>query len=700
MSDVSIDFEYINLWVVLLFGLLAAIFYLSFLKKRDRYYPHYFSILAIRGFAIFILFLILLRPVLKYSKINRLKPEVWVFIDNSLSVGEQGSFDRNVIESGIEALGRCLGVKGICLKQFLFSDAVVPFAGSVRDINFEGEATDVSRVVEYLNRNREVSNISAAFIFSDGNFNQGAPPEYVDCKFDFPVYTVGIGDTVGRVDPYIETVETPSVSEVGDSVKVKVLFSPGGYNGEIQVFLKRGKHLLSRASFAGNGASHLLVGVELSFMADSAGVGMYEVRIVPGEDSNIENNSRKFRLRINKRSSVCVVLNSRAGFETRFLRRMLEESGKIRVYNLVEKGDSFIPRGEERNLTSAIDMLILCGYPGKNTPEFRVKKVSEIAKRVPHIVFVNSATDPGKLGGILSGEISFVKGKMGFVYPDVVNEEHPLMRNLLVLYDVSRAFSLLPPLGYGFETVSYGLDYSVLVSAKGIKPRPIILMARGGKEALFVGEDFWRWYFMSIETEVEGFYMDFFRTLVEYLLNRDARQVFIHSDKSFYHAGEAVNVEGVIYSIDGNVVEEGKLTVEIYNRDGELKLARDCELRNGHFSTTFRMGKPGKYRLIGRGFQKGVEIGSDTVDIEIMEEPLELLKLGMNVESLRTLGARTGGRFLMPGDIDRVCRSLSGREKVVKNYFEVKVYKVRWLLIVVIVLFSVEWFLRRRTGYQ
>jgi len=700
MSDVSISFKYINLWVVLLFILLVAAFYLSFSKRKGRYYPLYFLILVIRGIVVFILFLILLRPVLKYSRTDRLKPEVWVFIDNSLSVGRQRSFDRDVIESGIKTLRGCLGVRGIRLKQFLFSDKIMPFVGGVENIEFNGSATDVSQVMDYLNKNWEMNNISAAFVFSDGNFNQGIPPEYVDCRFNFPIYTVGIGDTVEEVDPYIETVEVPAACKVGDSVRVKVLFSPGGYDGKVQVLLRRGKHLLSRTSFIGSRTDHLLASVELSFVADSAGTWMYEVRIVPGEDSNVENNFSKFRLRINKKDRVCVVVNSKASFESRFLRRMLEETGKIRVYNLVENGTSFIPRGDDRNLTPDIDILILCGYPGEDTPEFMIKKVSEVMKKVPHIIFVNSLTNLRKLEGILFGDISFVKEKMSFVYPGAVNEEHPLLKNLSVSYDVSRAFSLLPPLGYEFKTVRYGPDYSILVSAEGLKSRPIVLMAKNGKEALFVGDDFWRWYFTSMDTEVEGFYMDFFSMLVEYLSNQSTGQVFILSDKDFYHVGEAVNVKGVIYDIDGNMIREGKLTVEIYNYDGELKLVKDCELKGGRFATHFRISKPGRYKLVGRGFQKGVEVGSDTVNIEIMEEPLELLKLGMNIESLRVLGARTNGRFLLPGDIERICKNLSGEEKVIRNYFEVKLYKVWWLLIVVIILLSIEWFLRRRTGYQ
>jgi len=74
----------------------------------------------------------------------------------------------------------------------------------------------------------------------------------------------------------------------------------------------------------------------------------------------------------------------------------------------------------------------------------------------------------------------------------------------------------------------------------------------------------------------------------------------------------------------------------------------------------------------------------------------------MNYQFLNLLGNDTGGEFFFPDDYSSLLNILkelkinSSKEKVVTS--EITLWSDTWMLIIAIILFSLEWFIRKRNG--
>jgi hypothetical protein len=72
------------------------------------------------------------------------------------------------------------------------------------------------------------------------------------------------------------------------------------------------------------------------------------------------------------------------------------------------------------------------------------------------------------------------------------------------------------------------------------------------------------------------------------------------------------------------------------------------------------------------------------------------------VQVLRQLAAITGGAFMLPGDteaLDELLRTIGEYEsRHVTDRAEFQIWNLPLVLIVLILFFSLEWFLRKRNG--
>ena len=98
----------------------------------------------------------------------------------------------------------------------------------------------------------------------------------------------------------------------------------------------------------------------------------------------------------------------------------------------------------------------------------------------------------------------------------------------------------------------------------------------------------------------------------------------------------------------------------------------------------------------------GSQIGKDNGSFNIGEIDLEFLNPRMNYEFLNLLSQSTHGEFFLPNEFDNYERKISAvisgssKEKIVTS--EISLWSSEWLLGLVVLLFSLEWFLRKRFG--
>jgi hypothetical protein len=84
------------------------------------------------------------------------------------------------------------------------------------------------------------------------------------------------------------------------------------------------------------------------------------------------------------------------------------------------------------------------------------------------------------------------------------------------------------------------------------------------------------------------------------------------------------------------------------------------------------------------------------------ELDLEFQDTRMNVQLLRQLAARTGGEFYLPSELPRLRTALAARAsfapREVRHAHERELRNWPYALALVVLLFAVEWFVRKRHG--
>jgi len=150
------------------------------------------------------LFLLILGVLFEYKSYRNEKPVVITVIDNSSSIlNYKDSNDVKLKLSDFQAnLKEKLGSRFDYYAVNLFND-------STGKLNFNGEETNISAVLDRLHSDFYNRNIGAVTLISDGNYNKGINPLYVAEKFNVtPFFTVGVGDTVPKRDQYIKAVSS------------------------------------------------------------------------------------------------------------------------------------------------------------------------------------------------------------------------------------------------------------------------------------------------------------------------------------------------------------------------------------------------------------------------------------------------------------------------------------------------------------
>ena len=95
-------------------------------------------------------------------------------------------------------------------------------------------------------------------------------------------------------------------------------------------------------------------------------------------------------------------------------------------------------------------------------------------------------------------------------------------------------------------------------------------------------------------------------------------------------------------------------------------------------------------------------LGEDKGSFNVGDVEIEMIDSRMNYEFLNLLSTQTNGKYFNPDQYEILLSNLkrlnetSTKEKLVTS--EIRLWSDEWLLIIVILLFATEWFIRKRAG--
>ena len=665
MFGVYLDFPFYYTVICVLLG----IGYASFLYKREKHLAFTqltFGLFVCRSLFITILALLLLNPVLK-SKVNSVeKPIIIIAKDDSESIKEN-------INKELQELQRSFD--NFEVFSYSFSDIVVDGFSQ----NNNGLKTNYSDFFLTLNNKFENRNVAGVILASDGCYNMGLNPEYL--SYNFPVYSIALGDTAKYKDVRIDNILKNDIAFLGNTFPLEISFAS-----------TLNKNENSKLKIWNNGVK---VYEELITFSKDKDYQTYIVYL-PATDVGLQSYNIEVDLLNDERNSINNSLITYIDIiDTRYNILILKDrnSPDVSAYkNVIGKNQNYkidIKNINEDIVLEKYQLAVIFGVD--NIPK------SILSNDIPLIVFNASNSN------YISLKSPFRFNKKGSI------EEVSVYRNpnFTKFYFSPQLLSLIsqaPPLFVPFGQYNFaGSIESVLNQKLGVlnSNNPVIMIQEidSRKVAFVLAAGWWKWklYDYSINNNNNAF-DELFLKLSQYLILKEDKSLFRLEYEKQYEENNDVVFRAVLYNESYELVNDKEVGLKLFDDRGKEYHFQFSKEENQLF-LRLRDLDPGTYNFIAN-----VQ-GSDLIKkgvFDIKKTQIEQLGLSANHQVLEKIALLSKGQVFYMNNIQNlieVIKTSNYNQNVIHSKEKLEgVINISWVLLILLILISIEWFVRKYNG--
>ncbi|MBS4001251.1 MAG: VWA domain-containing protein [Desulfobulbaceae bacterium] len=711
-------------WAVLIIISLALIAFSiwSYRKTVPEITPRRKTLLTVmRALALVLLLFALFEPVYTAIRGSMKEPVVVALLDNSLSMSlddaggdRKSGYKKSMEESALEQLGDDLIVRK-------FSNTVQESESfDFESLELDGSNTDLSNALGNINRSMSDENLRSIVIFTDGAFNSGDNPIYTAERLGKPVFVVGIGDSTYPKDVAIVNIITNDAVYINDKVPVNIRFDANGFEGKsvkVQFFEENigiGETTieltLNRTEYS----------VDFTYEPKTEGNKKLSIKLenLEGEITHKNNQIAKF-VKVLKNKRIISFFSGSAVADISFIKNAIKNQEGIEIREFIQSlGTSFYNEPTQKDLNET-EVFIFVNFPTANTSDATVQNlVNHISKGKSILFIAGRETDYNKLKKFeefLPFNVASTRAKEFMVNVDLNPRalSNPLIRINGTDEDLNQ-WNNLPPI-YKTETFVRIKSESELVASMKVNNVPIaepLIMTREfqqTKSIAVMGYGLFRWKLAGHAVEVSrgrneatDIFTLFFENSIRWLSLKDkAKQLIIKPSKQLYNVGERIEFVAQVYDASYQTVDNAIVELQIESLD-ETRTIIMSPINNGRYFGAMESLPAGDHVFKGTAKLGQNQLGKDDGRFTVGETPAEYLNLRMNTSLLRNLAYISGGEFFTPENanelLDAIQNHKNFKARPVTERSEFALWSQPWLLIIAILLFSIEWFVRKRSG--
>ena len=678
-------------------------------------------LILLRGCALLLLILVLFELTAQWQQAEERPPLLAVLIDHSASmVCSDGDQPRS--QSVREVLQRELPRhlhRDFRVQYFLFDNQTVDVPASRLDsLHYAGDATDITQALESVKSLLLEQNLSSILLLSDGNYTHGGDPARYAAEMGIPVNTVGIGSPLRMPDLGIVSVESNPFAFTGESTPIQVTLRNNGYKDlSVRLTLQDGQGEAQSVPWLirRNPADTVLT---LRYKPLQEGRQKLTLSLSAAEEEkNRGNNRYTFYIDVLKSRLRICLLAGIASADIAFLRRHLTVSERFEIRVVIESGNgSFYHADQARAVIDSLDhadLLVLYELP---TPQTSPRLLGELQKSLqrrprPILWIAGQALDWTKNAALdlylpMRSDALTMGGTEIVPVLTPLGQVHPLMQ--IPSRDIT-AWSLLPPVFTRYRLRTWWPDAEILVQARiasgaaaasAADTWPLILVRSStNKSAAILGTELWRWHLMMAGIgNSDEVYHNFLQNLVRWLqIERNTDLIRVQTDQSNYHYGDQVRISAQVVDAQFKPVEDAE--VQLFIRDDAAENSFFLQPGGkGSYTGLYRPERAGDYQLqavVRRGEQV---IGEAQHLFSVGSYSQELSETILQEALLQQVAQLSGGQYARPDSVAALLRTISGerQERILTR--EMEVWHRMPLLVLILLLLSLEWFIRRRKG--
>lgn len=666
-----------------------------------------YILVFIRAAALIGILLLIFEPTLFLTKNEEIMPKDFVFIDNSRSITIQDGTDRSgTVREITDKLKSAAFADRIRL--FTFGQEVKLLDDKNNIPDFSEPNSNFEKIFSYVQNSEEP--VSSILIISDGVITRGENPVFTAEKLGIPVNTVIIGDTSERKDIRISSVLSNEYAYAGTQSPVKVSVENKGFAGQIvSLSFLEDDSLIYRTEIKlqDSGFQNEII----NYTPTSPGEKKLTVKIDPvGDESTKANNLRIFYMNILGSKIKILLVAGSPSSDVSFITQSLRADTNVSFQSITVVSENKIIGSENRSdIIESAEVLFLVGFPSAETPEQLLEDIfKKISDGTPYFLVLSSGTDFNRLK-LLQKELAFsynyISNTLIEVQPEISDDKtnNPLLKT--ASGKVKSVWENLPPVNQPDMDFAPKPESELLAKVKinnVVLNKPLILTRKIGRSSSIsvLAGDIWRWK-LQIASKDNKLFDSFIQNSLKWLNSPTDRKRFSVSTKDkIYQLGEPVDIKAQVYDEVFNPLNDARVEVVIKNKESyTLELS---PAGNGLYEGRFYPETEGNFTISGKASVENETIGTDSVLFSVGEFDAEFANVRADAGFLNLISNLTGGKNFTADKMNELFQFLNNSPQrlpaIITHTTEFNLWSFKWILGILILLFSLEWFLRKRWG--
>ncbi|HBK71817.1 MAG TPA: hypothetical protein DDZ39_09220 [Flavobacteriaceae bacterium] len=664
---------------IILAGIIAILltYFQYYYKTKDKSKTTLF-LGFLRFSSIFLVLIALINPKIKIKKYEDIKPKLNILIDNSTSIAYAKQ------QQNIDAFLKQLKENTILNEKFNLN-----YYAFADDLQLKDSFTytfSETNIVKSLKTLQEIDrgNVAPTILVTDGNQTQGADYTFFAAKQ--AIYPVIVGDTLQYDDLKINQINVNSYTNLNNYFPVEVFVNYDGQqniNKTLNVY-QQGKVVYKKQlTFSKEKSSQK---VQFDLPANSIGIQNLRCTISTLEnEKNTINNQKNFSIEV------------------------IDEQAKILILSAVNHPDISMMK---RSISSNKQLKVVVENDLNKTIQF--KDYQLVILYQPTIKFKNIMADI-ELNQIntftITGTVTdwnFLNKSQQYFSKKQIDKTEDFTASFNTDFDEfiieNIGFADFNPLEDYFGVVSFSLPYKTLLfqnisnfSTKN--PLLATFSVNNRRGAVLFGENSWKWRMQShLKNNSFIAFDNFFSKLIQYLASSKKSSRLDIDYKPIIFANKDVVIKAQPFDANYAFVKNSVLSLTLTNKRTKEQRKIPFTLKNTHFEVVLSDLKTGDYNFSVITNDNRSKYGNFTV----LPYDVEQQFTSANTKDLKSLANNSKGVFF----------TIKNTKSLIQHLLEDKQYHTiqkskehlisiinwKWLLPLILFLFSLEWFIRKYYG--
>ncbi len=658
----------------------SAMLYVRDKQNADRSKTLLYGLAGLRFVSVSLIALLLLDVFIKRLINETEKPVIILAQDNSSSLvaGKDSSQIKTEYTKALTSLINSVKEK-YDIKSYQFDSESKPS----ESFDFKGKETDISKLFSDIENNYANKNIGAIILATDGIYNKGTNPLYSLGKFNAPVYTIALGDTIPLKDVWIQNINHNQVAYLGNSFPVEVAVNAIDLKDkQVSVSVSGGGKLLKSENITLN-SNAFSTSINFLLDAEKPGLQKYTVSISTlEEDKNKQNNSQSFVIDvIDNREKILILANA------------------------PHPDVAAIEQSISSAQTYEVEVALIDAFSKPLKPYSLVilHQISVIPQRINNELKANNQSVFFIGNDLIGSTAKKVNDTRKNDVEAAYQKEFPLFS---ISNELQSYFKEFPAVKCNFSTPLVSNSANKLLTQKiGVvateDPLFVFSETNGVKTATFLGDGLWRWKMRDYADHNNN-------NLFNELISKTVQYLSVKADKSFFRVftkkiineNEAIDFTAEVYNQSYELVTEPDVTLTLKDEKGK-SYNYTFSKKQTMYALTAGQFPAGEYSYEAK-VKYGGKLYTKSGIIIIKEIVSEKINTVANHQLLFQIAKQSGGKLYYKNQLELLQKEILASENIKSITYSHKqltdLVNLQWIFYIIVLMLSIEWFLRKYNG--